>query len=207
MPRPSNTTERKAQIAGGLIKVMAKRGYDGASIADIAKAAGLTSGLVHYHFKNKHHILMAALRELIARHDANLQRRLVRAGDDPIAGVATYIDVHLGLGADADPEALACWVLLSGEALRDAKVRAELTKSIEAEVMRLTEMIRAGVGQRCFDCDAIGAAASALVATIQGYVVLAATAPGVIPRGSAAVSTKRMADGLLQPTRSFTAKP
>ena len=42
MPRPSNTAERRAQITGALVKVMARRGYDGATIADIAKAARLT---------------------------------------------------------------------------------------------------------------------------------------------------------------------
>jgi TetR/AcrR family transcriptional repressor of bet genes len=50
------------------------------------------------------------------------------------------------------------------------------------------------------------AAASALVAAIQGYLVLAATARSVIPRGSAATSTKRMAEGLLRPSRPLTKK-
>jgi TetR/AcrR family transcriptional repressor of bet genes len=51
--------------------------------------------------------------------------------------------------------------------------------------------------------DAIDAAASALVATIQGYFVLAATARSLIPKGSAASSTKKMAEGLLRPARPF----
>jgi len=67
MARPSNTDERRLQIMGALVKVMAKRGYDGASVADIARAARLTPGLVHYHFKNKQEILLAALRDLVAR--------------------------------------------------------------------------------------------------------------------------------------------
>jgi hypothetical protein len=36
--------------------------------------------------------------------------------------------------------------------------------------------------------------------------VLAATARSVIPKGSAAASAKRMAEGLLRPTRSFSAE-
>src|SRR5260221_6015210 len=137
MPRPSNTEERQAQITGALMKVMAKRGYDGASIADIAKAAHLTPGLVHYHFKNKQQILLAALRRLVVRHDVNLEARLAQAGGEPIAEGAAFIDFHLGLGADADPEALACWVLLSGEALREPEVRVEIEEAIWATVERI----------------------------------------------------------------------
>lgn len=204
MARPSNTEERQTQITGALMKVMAKRGYDGASIADIAKAARLTPGLVHYHFKSKQQILLAALRDLVTHHDANLEARLRTAGGDPIAEVATFIDFHLGLGADADPEALACWILLSGEALREPKVRVEFEKALKATVARIADVIRDGVEQKVFVCDSIEAAASALVATIQGYFVLAATARSLIPKGSAAASTKRMAEGLLRPARAFT---
>lgn len=118
MPRPSNTAERQAQITAALMKVMAKHGYDGASVSDIAKAARLAPGLVHYHFKSKQQILLAALCDLVARHDAGLESRLGKAEGNPAGEVAAFVDFHLGLGADADPEALACWILLSGEALQ-----------------------------------------------------------------------------------------
>jgi TetR/AcrR family transcriptional repressor of bet genes len=106
MPRPSNTAERRAQITEAFIKVMARRGYDGASIAEIAKAASLTSGLVHYHFKSKQEILLTALQEIVARHNRNLETRLGSAAGDPITEIEVFIDFHLGLGADSDSEAL-----------------------------------------------------------------------------------------------------
>jgi TetR/AcrR family transcriptional repressor of bet genes len=187
------------------MKVMAKRGYDGASVADIAKAARLTPGLVHYHFKNKQEILLAALRELAAQHSSGLDARLAGAGD-AADRVAAFIDFHLGLGADANPEALACWILISGEALRDPQVRTEFDEAIEGTVQRLTDAIRDGVGQGIFSCESSAASASALVAAIQGYFVLAATARAVIPKGSAAACTKQMADGLLRPARSFATR-
>jgi TetR/AcrR family transcriptional repressor of bet genes len=204
MARPSNTEERRSQITGALVKVMARRGYDGASVADIARTARLTPGLVHYHFENKREILLAALAELVARHDAALEARLGQAGGDAIAEVAAFIDFHLGLGADADPETLACWILLSGEALRDAKLRVQFEKALEATTTRLAQVIRGGVAQRVLVCRDVDAAASALVAAVQGYFVLAATARKLIPRGSAAAATKQMAAGLLRPARPFT---
>jgi len=204
MARPSNTDERRLQIMGALVKVMARRGYDGASVADIARAARLTPGLVHYHFKNKQEILLAALRDLVARRDASLEARLGEAAGDAVAELTAFIDFHLGLGADADPEALACWILLSGEALREPRVRVPFEDALQVRMARLADVIRRGVGQRVFACDRPDEAASALVALIQGYFVLAATARKTIPRGSAATSAKRMAEGLLRPSRPLT---
>jgi TetR/AcrR family transcriptional regulator, transcriptional repressor of bet genes len=204
MPRPSNTDERRAQITRALIKVMAKRGYDGASITDVARAARLTPGLVHYHFENKREILLAALADLVARHGAALEERLAAQEGDAAAELGAFIDFHLGLGADADPDALACWVLLSGEALRDAKVRAALEEALAGIVARLVRILRRGVAEGAFDCRAVEAAASALVATIQGYFVLAATARTLIPRGSVASAARQMAEGLLRPARPLS---
>ena len=201
MARPSNTEERRIQIASALMRVMAARGYDGAAISDIAAAANLSPGLVHYHFRNKQEILLAALRSIVAEHDAKLEKRLGQGKGDPVEEVAAFIDFHLSLGADANPEMLACWVLISGEALRQPEVQIEYEQALAGTIKCLERIIRRGVDQGVFRCKAIDAAACALVAAIQGYFVLGAAARSTVPRGSAASSAKRMADGLLAPVR------
>jgi TetR/AcrR family transcriptional repressor of bet genes len=198
MPRPTNTEERRAQIAGALLQVMAKRGFEGASIAGIAKAAHLTQGLVHYHFRDKQEILLVALRRLVARHDAGLAERMAGVAGDPAGEVGAFIDFHLGLGADADPEALACWILLGGEALRQPKVRAGYRQAIAGAAGRLAEAIRRGMSRGTFRCARAEEAASGILAAVQGYFVLAATVRSAIPKGSAARSAKQMAYGLLR---------
>lgn len=198
MARPTNTDERRAQISKALMKVMSTRGYEGASIAQVAKAARLTPGLVHYHFKNKQEVLLCSLRELVARHHARLDERLTEAQGDPLAELAIFIDFHLAAGRDADPEALACWILVGGEALREAKIRAAYQSALESLVGRAAEILRRGVERRLFRCASIEAAASAIMAIIQGYFALAAGARDVIPRGSAATTARLMVEGLLQ---------
>src|ERR1051325_1811277 len=64
MPRPSNTALRQDQIKDALLSVMAERGFDAATVAHIAQAAGLAPGLVHYHFASKQQILLALVRDL-----------------------------------------------------------------------------------------------------------------------------------------------
>jgi TetR/AcrR family transcriptional repressor of bet genes len=206
MSRPSNSDARREQISDALIRVMATRGYDGASIADIAKVAGLTPGLVHYHFDTKREILLLALERLVERHLTGLDVRLTSAAGNALAELHAFIDFHLGLGADSDPEALACWILLSGEAMRDATVQAELERALRATRERLSGLIARGVEQQAFRCERVDAAASALVATIQGYFMLAGAARSLIPKGSAACCAKLMAAGLLGLAEGSTAQ-
>lgn len=200
MSRASNTDSRRAQIVEALVDVMAKQGYDGASIADIAKRAGLAPGLVHYHFKNKLEILVEAVRALAAAHVRALDAALAAADpDDAAARLVAFIDVHLGLGAHADPDALACWVLVSAEALRERRVRTEVEAALADLTRRVVEIIERGHANGQFKCSDAKAAAAALVATIQGYFTVAATARELIPSGSAAPCALRMAEGLVQP--------
>lgn len=199
MARPSNTGERRGQIARALRQVMAKTGYERATVSDVAAAAGLAPGLVHYHFKNKLEILLAVLERLVRRHGEELDRALALAAGDPVRELDRFLDFHLALGRSADPETLACWITLSGEALRQARVRKTYRAAIAAAVGRVAAIVRRGVAAGRFRCRRPEAAAAALVAAIQGYYVLAATAPDTIPRGSAAAAAKAMAAGLLRP--------
>lgn len=197
MPRPTNTDERRAQITQGLRRVMAKKGYEGASVADIAKAAELTPGLVHYHFKDKLEIL-TALAEHISEVTLESLRGVVGHSRGPVAALDAVIDFYLGLGASADAELLACWIALSGEALRHKPVGRAFEATLAGVHGVIRDLLDEGVRQKLFsrelDPDAV---AAALVATIQGYFVLAGTARSLIPKGSAARTVKRMLRGML----------
>jgi len=203
MTRPSNTAARRAEIVAALRAGMARKGYEATSVADIAAAARLAPGLVHYHFSSKLEVLLALLDDLGARHEARLGEALRDAGEAPVARLAAFIDFHLGLRA-ADPEALACWVALGGEALRDAKVRARYRRVVARWVGVLEGILEDGRRARAFKVTNVSAAACAVVSAIQGYFVLAAVDRTLIPRGTAAASVRKMAAGLLGLPRALT---
>lgn len=193
MSRPSNTEERRQQIVAGLLRVMAERGYEGASVAAIAKAAKLTPGLVHYHFKDKQEILLTLAEQLAARVHERVTARLARVkGGDARARVDAFLDAFLATGADADPDAVASWVTISAEAIRQPEVRAIYEKVVRKDLAQLEDLVTAVTGKR-----KASAVAAGLFAAIQGYFVMAASVPGLVPPGSAASTVKRMAAGLL----------
>jgi AcrR family transcriptional regulator len=51
--------ERQAQILAAAIKVFAKKGFDRATIKDIAKEAGVAEGSIYNYFKNKADLLIS----------------------------------------------------------------------------------------------------------------------------------------------------
>src|SRR5277367_4192369 len=61
-PTRAQTRERLLGAAGA---VFAERGYDGASLDDVAVAAGLTKGAVYSSFASKEELFYALIRERI----------------------------------------------------------------------------------------------------------------------------------------------
>lgn len=200
MARTPNTQERRKQIVLALQEVMAKQGYDGSSIQDIAAAAGLAPGLVHYHFKTKQEILLALLEHLVGLQSERV--RLALEGFSGVDALDRFIDAHLALGRSADPEALACWIALSGEAIRQPEVGAAFSQALATFRGHLLTILREGTTSGAFQCEVPEAAASAIFAAIQGYYALAATVRFLIPRGSAAPSVRTMARALVLPPKA-----
>jgi len=193
MARPTNTNERRTEIVRGLVQVMARHGWDGASVARIAKAARLTPGLVHYHFTDKREILLEAVGALEARAADRVVRRLAAADNAPRARLDAFIDAYLATGRDSDGEAVSCWVVIAAEAVRDVRVRQAFDATLRKMAARLEGLFE--------DAGHSGArarvAAASVVSGILGALVVASSAPGLIPAGSAAASVKALAHALV----------
>src|SRR5919107_3864335 len=69
--------ERLEQILAAACRAILERGFPATRIADIARAAGVSTGTVHYYFATKDEVLVAALKWASGR----LFDRVERAGD------------------------------------------------------------------------------------------------------------------------------
>jgi TetR/AcrR family transcriptional regulator, transcriptional repressor of bet genes len=195
MGRPSNTEQRRAQIVEGLMTAMAEHGYEGASVPDIARAAGLSPGLVHYHFENKQEILLMLVEKLVDGLRARFERR-VRAGCAPRARLHAFLDAHVALGDDANPRAVACWVTIGAEAVRQPEVQAAYRRATRRALEQLEQLVADALQDERRSAAGGKQIAAALMAAIYGCYQLAGAAQAA-PRGFAAPMLRRMADGLL----------
>lgn len=188
--RGAEADERRQAFVDGLRVTMAERGYDGASVAVVAREAGLAPGLLHYYFPSKRALLIA----LIADLGTSLHRRVAQRLADargPAERLRAVVHAALALGDDADPAAVRCWVWAGAEALRHPEVAEAWSRQIDALLDLLTDEFMAA------SVEEPEAAASALLAALVGCWQLGTAAPGRIPAGRAAATVHRMLDGLL----------
>ena len=201
MARPSNKAQRRAQIIDGLASILAEVGYERATISAIAQAAGLTPGLVHYHFGAKRDVLVSLVEHIIAVARRRYERRLKAAGDDPWRCLYAAIDALVALDHDADLRAAACWIQIGSEATRIIEVAGPYRGAVEMQHRVLAEhctAIRRAQGRSPDDADVV---AAGIMAAIEGAFRLAASAPQIVAWGHTADLVRRMARGLLEGPR------
>jgi AcrR family transcriptional regulator len=61
--RRQTAEERREQILDAALRVFSEKGYNGASIRDIAREVGVTEGLLYHYFASKEQILHACWKE------------------------------------------------------------------------------------------------------------------------------------------------
>ena len=81
--RKASKEIRRQQLIEATIDVMARKGYSGTTMFDVAKAAGLSSGIVNFHFETKEKLLVETLRYLADEYRANWHSALQAAGRNP----------------------------------------------------------------------------------------------------------------------------
>lgn len=164
--RKASKEQRRQQLIEATIDSLARRGYAETTMADVADGAGLSRGIVNFHFESKEKLLVATLQYMADEYSSHWRNALARAGPEPADRLWALV------AADFDrvvcnKRKLAAWCAFWGEAksrptyqalcgARDAayqQVFVDLCEALERE---------AGYG---FDP---GAMALALSATLEG---------------------------------------
>ena len=197
MARPSNTEHRRQEIVNGLMQAMADKGYEKASIQSIAKAAGLSPGLIHYHFKTKQEILIALIHQ-ISEQAAQRFTLLADAAGNAQQQLDAYIDAALALGDGSNPEAVTAWVIIGAEAVRIEEVRALYQQIIRQHSQQLSKLLQQAAAENGVTLSPSQTAdiAAFVIASIEGSYQLATTAPAANP-GYAARLLKQALAGML----------
>ena len=114
-PRKRPREARREQLIEATIKVLAQKGYARATLSDVAKQAGLSHGLVNFHFQSKELLLEETLSYLSDEYRESWAQALAAAPQDP----ASQLDALLRADFSPQiftPERLAAWVAFWGEA-------------------------------------------------------------------------------------------
>lgn len=160
---------REEALVRSAYKVMSRQGGHRLSLQDIADEAGVSKGLVLYHFKSKDRLFLTTMRWALVRTADRIRARLA-AVSDPTEAVAALVEAIF-----VDPERNREFTLVYLDLVEHAArvpsfgelsaVTHEIINGLYAEV------IADGVEQGVFHVDDVDDAAAAMRAYIDGTLL------------------------------------
>ena len=113
--RKASKETRRQQLIEATIDSLAKRGYSETTMADVADGAGLSRGIVNFHFESKDKLLVATLQYMADEYAAHWRSALLKAGDDPAQQIGTLVAADFDRSI-CNKRKLAAWCAFWGEA-------------------------------------------------------------------------------------------
>ncbi len=147
---PSVRTSRSARsvkkIIDAAVRLFGSRGFQGASMGAVAKAAGVSKGLLHYHFHTKEHLLieaeLAIFRQIHLRFDERFHRGDLGLGPALEALDALYAGIR----------DMHSWAPFMVETLALGNHQGPLREHLDAFREETTELLGRGV-RKVFEAD------------------------------------------------------
>lgn len=142
MPRPVVREARREQIVRAALRLVRARGVHGFTIADVASEAGVSRGILHYHFQNKEEIVREALLLLLLEFGA-------RAGEAALAaGLCLSDRLHALLDASMNDEQAAFYATLLefwSPSRREEAHRVAMARLYDGWIAFIAGIIRQGL--------------------------------------------------------------
>ncbi len=113
--RKASKETRQLQLIEATIDSLAKRGYSETTMADVADGAGLSRGIVNFHFESKEKLLIATLQYMSEEYSVHWRNALAKGGDDPARQLASVVASDFDR-AICNKRKLAAWCAFWGEA-------------------------------------------------------------------------------------------
>lgn len=160
---------RRSQLTRAAYKMVGQKGYYNFTIRDIAREAGLSTGLVHYYFKDKEDLLLNLLKE-INRNMTIILNRAISVIDNPKDKLETFMDQAFDLvhtEKDYFYIVIDFWSQVNkNERMKRANIK--LFQSYRDECMKI---LREGVEKGVFNPIDVEYTAAFIISLIQGMII------------------------------------
>lgn len=121
---------RTGEILDGVRHAFSEKGFDGASMQDLARSCGMSVGNFYRYFPSKAAIVAALILRDLAEMEATF-REILRSSD-PLSGLRTTIHARiLTKSCESDGQ---LWAEITAAALRKAEISA-ITNQMEHEIV------------------------------------------------------------------------
>jgi AcrR family transcriptional regulator len=168
--RPSRLAPdaRRDQLIRKGLELLGQHGHEEMSITELARAAGISKGLLYHYFPTKSDFVVAVFRQ--AREE--IEERITI--NDPSLGPDERLDASLAAFLDyVDAHAAGFQALARARSGDDAAIRAELAEGRRRRIDRLVDMaaLRAGTDRATVESPALDAAIEGWLAFSETVIV------------------------------------
>jgi TetR/AcrR family transcriptional repressor of bet genes len=115
LPRKASREHRRHQLIEATIATISAKGYAQTTLTDVAIRAGVSHGLVNFHFQTKEKLLAETLLFMAEEYRQNWMTALAEASKDPASQLNALILADFN-EAISTPDRLAAWCAFWGEA-------------------------------------------------------------------------------------------
>ena len=154
----------KAAILRAAVTVMGEDGYEGASMRDIAKRAGVSPAAIYHHFSSKRDMLREFLEDAWRIVFERIESRLATAPDDPVARLDEVVSTLVASQHHDEYARLAAVVALREYVRLAPDDRAEIERRQQRLLQLLEGVLAQGVASGDFTTPNVGEAARAILA-------------------------------------------
>lgn len=105
---------RRRQLIDATIKCISKKGLGSVTLADVAKEAGMSQGIINLHFDSKGNLLRETLRFLIEDYDALFMQTVKKSSGNAAETLRSLMEMDLK-PVICDRRKLAVWFAFWGE--------------------------------------------------------------------------------------------
>jgi AcrR family transcriptional regulator len=149
--RSARRARTRAQLLDAAARVYARRGFESATLGEVAEEAGFTKGAVYDHFGSKENLLFALLDEHLSGQIAEqiaLFDPTVETAERPRVGADRWMHE-----LDDDPDAFRLFIEAWVRSQRDEALRAQVLAGMDAWRETLAGFGRARVEQGDIEVD------------------------------------------------------
>jgi AcrR family transcriptional regulator len=129
----------RAELLAAAARVFARRGYDGASVADVAEEAGYSHGAVYSNFDGKEDLFLALYEQWVARRVAEIETEW--AAEGTLAERARAAGDSWMERLASDPEPFLLRLEFTVRAARDPELRERLGTRVGAVPLAIRRLV------------------------------------------------------------------
>jgi TetR/AcrR family transcriptional repressor of bet genes len=182
--RTASKEVRRRQLIEATIESISKFGISGTTMTTVTGFAGLSIGIVNFHFKNKHTLFEETLRFLAEEHRDQWRMSVKNAALTPEAKLLAIADAHFHPNI-CNRKKLSVWFGFYGEAAYRASYRKIMTEIDEERWEISTDLCRQIVNNGNYNTAVPEDVANTLEGIYDGFCLNILIYPGEFSRDDA----------------------